>query len=337
MRGDTELQTANFKLQTSICRKFLRVLKRVSSVCSLQFALCSLPFCAPLFAAGEPDAWTLTGIGARAGGMGNAFIGLSDEIESVYYNPAGLGNLVQSGVTAMYQAPSIETSRGFVGFNKRWIHPRFPGSIALGWLRLRSSDIELTNTDEKVIGTDTLTNDLWLLGLGVHPFPHWSLGGSMKYYRFAFNGFSEAGFGADLGVHAQYNPVRFGLTVSDFTGTKLKGSSIDASSPDARDPIAARLRPGVAFVSHSPFNWPVDASLDVDGLIKLAGSQDARVFSGGEVWAFEGRGALRSGFEQGTGPTFGFGARFGIFQIDYAYLYSFHLRDEHRISTTARF
>src|SRR3954470_5308690 len=92
-------------------------------------------------ASGEPDAFALPGVGARPGGMGGAFVGLSDDIESVYYNPAGLGNLVQSGVTAMYQTPSLETSRGFLGFNKRWVHPRLPGSFGFGWLRLNSSDI----------------------------------------------------------------------------------------------------------------------------------------------------------------------------------------------------
>src|ERR1700751_4209814 len=97
--------------------------KLFTVLCSL-FALRCL-----VYASGEPDAFTLTGVGARTGGMGNAFIGLSDEIESVYYNPAGLGNLVQSGITAMYQAPAISTSREFVAFNKRFVTPQVAGSV----------------------------------------------------------------------------------------------------------------------------------------------------------------------------------------------------------------
>src|SRR5579871_4857987 len=102
------------------------------------------PFSA--YASGEPDAFALTGIGARAGGMGNAAIGLADEIETVYYNPAGLGNLVQSGVTAMYQAPELQTSRGFAGFNVRIPKSPLPGSLGFGWLRLSSADIEITSS-----------------------------------------------------------------------------------------------------------------------------------------------------------------------------------------------
>jgi hypothetical protein len=70
---------------------------------SLGAALWCLGGMTPAHGSGEPDAFALPGIGARPMGMGGAFIGLSDDVEAVYYNPAGLGNLIQSGVTAMYQ------------------------------------------------------------------------------------------------------------------------------------------------------------------------------------------------------------------------------------------
>jgi hypothetical protein len=301
----------------------------------LTSTFCLLP-CGSIYGSGEPDAFALTGVGARAGGMGNASIGLSDEIETIYYNPAGLGNLVQSGATAMYQAPSIDTSRGFLGLNQRWSNPKFPGSIGFGWLRLRSSDIELTSADERILGTDTLTDDMFILAAGVHPWAHWSTGLSVKYVRFAFDGFSEGGAGYDFGVHAQYNPLRFGFSFTDIGGTVLKGSSFQPGAPDASDKIPARWRPGVGLTFHEPFNWPVYVALDVDALVKLQGAQDTKIYTGAEIWGFQNHGAFRTGYQEGVGPTLGFGARIGLFQIDYAFLYSLHLKDEHRISTTIR-
>lgn len=289
------------------------------------------------FASGEPDAFALQGVGARPMGMGGAFAGLADDLESIYYNPAGLGNLMQSGVTAMYQAPALDTSRSFLAFNKRVAHPIFPGSLAFGWLRLHSAAIELTSTDEQILGTDSLTNDLFMLGLGVHPWSHVSLGAMMKYMRFAFNGFSESGFGFDLGAHAQYNPIRFGLTLSDIGGTVLSGSSINPGSPDASDRVPTRLRAGLGLVLPQPFDWPIHVNLDADQLIKLQDAQDSRFFLGGEIWGFKGKAAFRTGFQQGNGPTLGFGARWGNFQLDYAFLVSHNLRDEHRMGTTVRF
>ena len=98
-----------------------------------------------------------------------------------------------------------------------------------------------------------------------------------------------------------------------------------------------RLKPGVALSLPDPFDWPVYVNLDVDGLFKLQGGQDARVFAGAEVWGFHERFALRTGIEEGNGPTLGFGARWGFFQIDYSFLLSLNLQDEHRFGTTFRF
>jgi hypothetical protein len=301
-------------------------------------AAVALVLALPLFAqaSGEPDAFALTGIGARTGGMGNANIGLSDDLESVYYNPAGLGNLMQSGVTAMYQTPSLDTSRSFLAANKRWVHPQFPGSVAFGWLRLRSADIELTSEDEQILGTDALTNDLFILAAGVHPFPNWSAGLSLKYFRYAFNGFSQGGLGYDAGVHAQYNPLRFGFTLTDIGGTTLTGDSTLAGGPQAKDTVPARWRPGIGLVFPEPFGWPIHVSWDLDALVKLQGAQDAKIYTGTEVWGFRDRAAVRAGYQESAGPTFGFGGRFGRFQLDYSYLMSLNLKDEHRISTTVR-
>jgi hypothetical protein len=240
-------------------------------------------------------------------------------------------------VTAMYQTPSLETSRGFVGANARWVHPKYPGSVGLGWLRLRSANIELTSTDEKVLGSDSLTNDLMLLGAGVRPFEHWSFGLALKYFRFAFNGFKESGFGVDLGAHGQYNPWRVGLVLTDIGGTTLTGTSVDPAGGDVEDRVPARLRPGLGWSFREPFDWPIHVTADIDAILKLQDAQDAKLCGGVEVWVFRDRAAIRSGYQTNLGPTLGFGARLGNFQIDYAFLFSNHLQDEHRLGTTFRF
>jgi len=297
----------------------------------------ALLLCARFAAAsGEPDAFALTGVSARAGGMGNAAIGISDDIETIYYNPAGLGNLVQSGVAATYQAPELQTSRSFLAANYRWKSNTLPGSVGFGWLRLRSADIELTSADEQILGTDTLTNDLFLWGAGVHPWSNVSVGLAMKYFRFSFDGFSESGLGVDAGVHAQFSPFRVGVALTDIGGTMLSGNSI-AGGGTVKDKVPMRVRPGAGAIFAEPFNWPITAIFDVDTLLKLQDAQDSRLFVGSEIWGFQDRVAFRTGFQQGNGPTFGFGARFFGFQIDYAFLYSLQLKDEHRIGTSYRF
>ena len=99
-----------------------------------------------------------------------------------------------------------------------------------------------------------------------------------------------------------------------------------------------RLRPGLGLVLPGTLlTGPSYANADIDGLIRLQGAQDARLFSGLEIWTFQERFALRTGLEQAVGPTIGFGARLGPLQIDYSFLLSLNLQDEHRIGTTFRF
>ena len=213
-----------------------------------------------------------------------------------------------------------------------------PGSLGFGWLRLNSANIELTSADEQILGTDSLSNDLIMMGYGTRITPAIALGATVKYYRFAFDGFSESGIGYDLGIQTRYKVFRLGAALTDFGGgTTLKGSSIDPSGGDVTDKVPARFRPGLGVVLPDPFGWPLLVNLDVDGLMKLQGAQDARVFSGAEIWTYQQRFAFRTGFEQSVGPTIGFGARFGPLQIDYSFLLSLNLPDEHRIGTTYRF
>ena len=182
----------------------------------------------------------------------------------------------------------------------------------------------MTNANEQVLGSDTLTDDLYLLGYGARLSSILSVGASLKYYRFAFDGFSESGLGFDAGLQARWSVFRLGAAFTDFGGgTTLKGSStFFPNGGDVSDKVPARFRPGLGVVLPDPYDWPILINADIDTLVKLQGSQDARIFSGLEVWTYQERVALRTGFEQAVGPvTLGFGVRFlGAFQIDYSFL-----------------
>ncbi|MEW6681037.1 MAG: hypothetical protein AB1297_08510, partial [bacterium] len=62
--------------------------------------------------AGEPGktamAFLKLGQGARVNGMGEAFVGLADDINSLYWNPAGLANLKEREASFMFLKPFDE-------------------------------------------------------------------------------------------------------------------------------------------------------------------------------------------------------------------------------------
>jgi hypothetical protein len=237
----------------------------------------------------------------------------------------------------MYQPASLQTSRGFLGLGKNWSSDWLPGAAAMGWHRLSSADIELTSSDERVLGEDDLSNDLFLLGAGVKPLAHWAFGLGLKYHRFAFNGFSESGFGADVGTQGTFGAYRFGAVLADLGGTMLSGDSIATGAGDVHDKIPARLRLGVAAKLEEPWRWPVIINLLLDETVKLQSSQETRLHTGAEIWGFHNRAAFRFGYQQHNGPTLGVGGILGKVQIDYAFLLSVNVTDEHRIGTTFRF
>lgn len=59
------------------------------------FLLISLTLLAACLAMAQED-WNITGAGARAEGLGGAFIGLADDATAISWNPAGLGQLERS-------------------------------------------------------------------------------------------------------------------------------------------------------------------------------------------------------------------------------------------------
>ena len=97
------------------------------------------------------------GIGARPIAMGNAFVGLADDANSIYYNPAGLGLLTRKELTSTYGrlfmglTDGSNISDGFIGY----VHPinKKTGTVGVGWLNLslRDNTAWISATEEKSI------------------------------------------------------------------------------------------------------------------------------------------------------------------------------------------
>ncbi|MFH1958040.1 MAG: PorV/PorQ family protein [bacterium] len=88
------------------------------------FTIYHLPF--TLFAAGPGTStsnFLKIGIGARAVGMGGAFSAISDDVSSVYWNPAGLGQLTRKEASFMHNEWVEGISYDYIGY----AHPLKPG------------------------------------------------------------------------------------------------------------------------------------------------------------------------------------------------------------------
>src|SRR5438067_1224172 len=55
------------------------------------------------------------GAGARAAGMGDAFVAVADDVTAAYWNPAGLAQIRQTEVEAMQNTSLVDTQYQYLG------------------------------------------------------------------------------------------------------------------------------------------------------------------------------------------------------------------------------
>ena len=303
------------------------------------------------------------GVGARALGMGSAFVGLADDGTAAYWNPAGLATLANRQVTAMhaeqfgsivqYDFLSYVMPVGAAGKPRQ--------AISLSLVRLGVSDIpdtrglqiidqngngkfdypeDLLVVDESRFVFDSDNDVGFLFSYARDVRQGLSVGGNFKYIRqWLGDSLRSNGFGIDLGLlYVGRSGLSLGATLRDATTTRILWNT------GTSEFIAPSLRLGAAKTrGFRDRRHLVTAALDVQ-----VGFSDERLSSqahlggvtfefhpGLEYW-FDRRLALRAGFEA-QNFTAGAGLRYGKFGLDYAYLDHRDLDASHRVSGAYRF
>ncbi|MDD5628551.1 MAG: tetratricopeptide repeat protein [Elusimicrobia bacterium] len=129
------------------------------------------------------------GAGARAAGMGNAFVPVADDVYAIYYNPAGLGTLERPELGAAYSmlypglSDSSNLNTAFIGY----VHPLREGrqgALGAAW-------------DSFTLDTSLYREDAFYLSYGrlmweAPPGGELYGGVNLKYLRSSFGSFAEA-------------------------------------------------------------------------------------------------------------------------------------------------
>lgn len=272
------------------------------------------------------------GAGARALGMGGAFVGVADDATAAYWNPAGLAWTTGWEITGMYTAAmNYDRTHNYVAVSHNTAHLAY----ALQWINSGMSSIPGYNdagiyTGDFKYGFNALSLSL------AKQFDIFSLGITGKYLR---QGLSDApntvqddsnnGFGLDLGAGVDVNEwARLGLSVQNVAG---KLGSKDVS--DNVKTIPATLRAGVSVM-------PIDGLTAAFDLEKTR-DEDYRFHAGGEFavpFTDQFGGALRLGLNHDKFAG-GLGLRYNILTFDYAYVVEPEkfLDENHRFSVSLNF
>lgn len=179
---------------------------------------------AAAYAGTDPSAFLNAGVGARALGMGGAFVSVSDDPTAMYWNPAGLGKINRISVTAMGQSMAstdwetlkdIAPGYQFIGITFPLNTFTFPGlnnesnTFGVGMISTSLDDIPYTSVDANgVITRDTFEDSekAYYISYG---FPvmrredNLFVGATLKYITQEFTkvpGASASGYDLDAGL-----------------------------------------------------------------------------------------------------------------------------------------
>ena len=244
---------------------------------------------------GQDLNWNITGAGARAQGMGGAFIGVADDATSVVWNPAGLATLERlefSAVTRLvinsYDESFTDTadtryekSGSLSHFVFNFVSVAFPIKIGEGKLVLaaayqRQLDFYASKSYPKYEsegGGDTFTP-----GLGFRLFPVWSIGAAANIWLGdangetptltwdqTFSGFNMV-FGTLLDFSAMQSPFPLKLGASVKTPFEL---SEEKTSPGFNTQTT---------IYEMPLMLGFGASLRLGENLTLAGDYEMRMY-----------------------------------------------------------
>ncbi|MFH0948644.1 MAG: hypothetical protein V1833_06595 [Elusimicrobiota bacterium] len=256
---------------------------------TLLFTLYSSPFTL------HAGAFDNVGLNARPVGMGNAFTAVSDDLNSIYYNPAGVGKVNKQQIIFSYRD---FYSLGLVTQN--YVATSIPGRLvntAISIHRIGTTDaVEFNYIEDTYIvtvaGRLTFLKNLFC-------------GANFKFYH-VLSESNASGWGLDTGLLYELFPKKFnlGLVLQNLNSPKIIWDT------GAKDKLDINFRPGICI---SPVK-NIKVAFDCEKSDKLN--------SGIELWLLRRMIGIRAGIGNLTSKenTSGYGLsfRFNSLQLDYA-------------------
>lgn len=285
-------------------------------------------------------------IGARAMGMGSAFVATADDATGLYWNPAGIARLPNKEVLFNHANWIGDMSHDYVGLT---LPLEGFGTLGLSFIGLTMPEMNVT-TIEKPEGTgERFTAGSYALGIHYARTlsDKFSIGFTAKYITESIWDMSSSAFAVDAGVlfTTQFlNGMRIGASIMNF-GTDMKLSGRDTRTFYAIDQTKlgsnARIPQNIEMDSWPlPMNFQFGIAVDVvksethlftvaiDALHPADNNESLNL---GAEYGFQSTFFLRAGYQNlylkdgESGLTAGAGIMANLFgenlkgRLDYAY------------------
>ena len=303
-------------------------MKKTQSTSWLAALAATIFAAAPVQAAGTSSAQFLKlGSGARAAAMGDAFVGVADDVTAAYWNPAGLSNLKSAEVSMMHNAWLSDTQYQTLSAAL----PLDRVSLAASIYRMSYGSIDKYTASNVRDGSFDAGSLAGALSGAYKVGDDLSIGGTVKYIQESIEAEKGTSIAADAGILYQQDWYSIGATVQNV-GPGLKMVQTQESLPQT-------LRVGGAVRL-------LDRKLTISGGASKPNDNEIAVHAGAE-YHVNNLFAIRGGYSATPGNqldvnglvglTGGVGVSLGRFNLDYAVAPFGDLGVSQRISVLMRF
>ncbi len=202
---------------------------------------------------------------ARARAMGGAYTGVADDVNALYFNPAGLTNVkleAQVGFSQLYGKPFSEYKTAALGFQL----PKKLGTLAFG---ARLFDVAF---EEETL----MSEQVWTAG---HAFnlqqdihSQISVGYSVNYYRLQFiDEETDDAIGIDFGATAfLHGRTKLGFSVSNLNQAVMGDTN--------QHPLPSKLALGISYIPYENVITTLEVKKDFAKETEFMGGVEYRIF-----------------------------------------------------------
>jgi hypothetical protein len=279
--------------------------------------------------------------GSRPVAMGGAFAGLANDVNTIFWNPAGLTTIRSRELTAMQNFSIAEISNQFIGYGQR-MGKGVWGASFLGAFTEIERRVGPTDEPDSIV---TVGGFAAGLSYAYELSPELSIGATAKGISQQLDVEDSIGAAADIGAILRLSDNRLGIGIA---AQNIGFLDTEEDLPMAlRGGVAYQVRTQRSFADQSP---PRDLfAIVADVNVPIVGGYPT-FHIGAENWFYNVI-AVRVGYRasKGENPNNGVTAGIGIrrqgdaslaavnFQFDYAFVPDEDLGNAHRIALITRF
>jgi hypothetical protein len=264
------------------------------------------------------------GVGARALGLGSAFVGLSDDATVTYWNPAGLGkiSIYKIHISSMYTKMAYDRVYSFLSIYEK-LEENY-GGVGVSWHNFIVDNIEERGESGELKSLFNYSVNTFTVSYGNSILDNFKGGVNLKYYYIKVGVDYASGIGFDIGsLYKPFGPLfQIGLVIQDVNFGVYWNSG-------RKDIIYPVVKCGFSYnIIYEKFILAADIEKPFNTRFKT--------HFGAEYWLNEYFG-IRGGLSE-LNLTAGISFRITNYQIDYSYfLDNDNLGDIHRFSILAYF